>query len=167
MHPFAAVRDQSDRIENTSRPTLSLSDESRLTTDELALLSAWRAARSSTRTDTDPDQIIVGDIVIDRAARTVTRAGRHLCLSPKEYDLLIVLGLRAHAAVRRDVLMREVWNDSRSASSRTLDQHISQLRQKIEDDPHKPDFILTVSKFGYRLTAPRFRPSSMGGLSRS
>jgi DNA-binding response OmpR family regulator len=167
MHPFASARDQSDRIESASRPTLSLSDESRLSTDELALLSAWRAARSAPRDDSRSDQIVVGDIVIDRSARTVTRAGRHICLSPKEYDLLVALGLRADAAVHRDVLMHEVWNGARRINSRTLDQHISQLRQKIEDHPHNPDFILTVSKFGYRLASRRLRPTSMGGHFRT
>lgn len=103
------------------------------------------------------ERIAIGDILINRNAHTVTRSGRELCLSPKEYDLLLALALRIDTAVSREHLLKEVWNYENPVSSRTLDQHVAQLRKKIEDDARNPNYIVTVNKFGYRLSAPRLR----------
>lgn len=121
------------------------------------MLSAWRHARSASPDVDRPDTIVIADIVIDRAARTVTRGAQLVALSPKEYELLVALALRADMAVPRSLLMNEVWNQPFSERSRTLDQHVAQLRHKIEDDPKAPAFIMTVSKFGYRFNARRLR----------
>jgi DNA-binding response OmpR family regulator len=128
-----------------------------LTNEEISLLRTWRIERASRPLVPQAEKIEIGDVVIDRAAHTVTRCGRDANLSPKEYDLLLALALRVDTAVSRDVLMNEVWNYQNRVSSRTLDQHIAQLRKKIEDDARDPNYIVTVNKFGYRLSAPRLR----------
>jgi len=92
-----------------------------------------------------------GDVVIDLASRTVSRAGRDVEIAPKEYELLVELVSRRGAVVSRQELMREVWGYSDAVISRTIDTHIAELRRKLEADPAAPRHILTVRKVGYRL----------------
>ena len=92
-----------------------------------------------------------GDVVIDRASRTVLRGGQTVDLAPKEFDLLLALLARRNAVVSRLELMRNVWGYSDSVVTRTIDTHIAELRRKLEADPAAPRHILTVRKIGYRL----------------
>lgn len=92
-----------------------------------------------------------GGVRVDRAARAVTRQGALVQLAPMEYDLLIALLDRHGAVVSRNELMRKVWGYDESIVSRTVDTHVVELRRKLEEDPAKPQHILTVRKAGYRL----------------
>jgi len=92
-----------------------------------------------------------GDIEINPASRTVTRAAQVVALSPKEFDLLLTLVRRRGAVVSRVELLREVWGHRVEVMTRTVDIHIAELRRKLEDDPSAPRHILTVWKAGYRL----------------
>ena len=94
---------------------------------------------------------MVGEIEIDDQMREVRRAGVEVKLTPKEYDLLIALARRNGAAASKQALMYEVWNTTAETNSRTLDQHVFELRRKLEPVPGQPRHIITVSKFGYRL----------------
>ncbi len=92
-----------------------------------------------------------GDVEIERATRTVTRAGILVELAPKEYDLLLALFDRDGAVVSRLDLMRRVWGYSDAVVTRTIDTHVAELRRKLEADASRPRHILTVRKVGYRL----------------
>jgi len=92
-----------------------------------------------------------GDVIVNREARTVTRSGKIVAVTPKELDLLIALLDRGERAVSRLELMRDVWGYSDSVITRTVDSHVAELRRKLEDDPRTPRHILTVQRFGYRL----------------
>jgi DNA-binding response OmpR family regulator len=92
-----------------------------------------------------------GEVAVDVATRTVKRRGEPVALSPKEFDLLMALLQRRGAIASREQLMREVWQDNTSVSSRTLDTHVAELRRKLETDPSDPVHILTVRRIGYRL----------------
>ena len=92
-----------------------------------------------------------GDVVVDRASRTVLRSGVSVELAPKEFDLLIALLARRNAVVSRLELMKNVWGYADSVVTRTVDTHIAELRRKLESDPGAPVHILTVRKIGYRL----------------
>jgi DNA-binding response OmpR family regulator len=92
-----------------------------------------------------------GDVAIDLASRTVSRAGKDIEVAPKEYELLVALARRRGAVVSRLELMREVWGYSDAVISRTIDTHVAELRRKLEADPGIPRHILTVRKVGYRL----------------
>ena len=94
----------------------------------------------------------VGDLEVDEGARTVTRSGRTVDLTPKEFDLLVALLRRRGVAVSRLHLLREVWGYASEIESRTVDTHVADLRRKLGEDPAKPHLILTVRKFGYRFT---------------
>ncbi len=94
-----------------------------------------------------------GAVEINPASRTVTRGDQPVALSPKEFDLLLMLVRRRGAVVSRIELLKEVWGYSADVMTRTVDIHIAELRRKLEDDPSKPRHILTVWKAGYRLEA--------------
>lgn len=92
-----------------------------------------------------------GDVRIDRDHRKVTRCGVAVSLTPKEYALLAALIARNSAPIGREELLREVWGYGPDVISRTLDTHLSELRRKLEAEPHNPRHILTIPKQGYRL----------------
>jgi DNA-binding response OmpR family regulator len=91
------------------------------------------------------------EVAINVAARSVTRKGRVVALTPKEFDLLLALVRRRGAVASRLELLKEVWGHQAEVMTRTVDIHIAELRRKVEDDPATPRHILTVWKAGYRL----------------
>lgn len=111
--------------------------------------------RSGTNGDHAPDSGVhtFGDIVVDTSARSVTRAGREVSVTPKEFDLLVALIRRDGAVASRVTLMKEVWGHRAAIASRTVDTHVAELRRKLEDEPSDPRWILTVHKAGYRFRA--------------
>lgn len=93
-----------------------------------------------------------GDIEVDEGSRTVTKGGKQVALTPKEFDLLVALLRRGGNVASRPELLDEVWQYANSdVMTRTVDIHIAELRRKLEDDPSDPAHILTVRKAGYRL----------------
>jgi len=92
-----------------------------------------------------------GEVVVDTATRSVTRAGREVALTPKEYDLLVALIRRKGAVASRVELMKQVWGYSAAVLSRTVDTHVAELRRKLENGSPEPKHILTVRTIGYRL----------------
>ena len=115
------------------------------------LLARIRAVvRRGRVTETGP--LVVDSLEIDRARRQVTRAGRPVELTAKEFDLLHYLARQARQVVSRDTLVREVWRET--ARSTTLDNvidvHISRLRRKIDSD-HPVKLLHTVRGVGFVL----------------
>ena len=92
-----------------------------------------------------------GEVVVDTATRSVTRAGCAVALTPKEYDLLVALIRRKGAVASRVELMKQVWGYSAAVLSRTVDTHVAELRRKLEDGSPEPKHILTVRTIGYRF----------------
>jgi two-component system response regulator MtrA len=92
-----------------------------------------------------------GDVVVDTAARTVTKGGAPCALTPKAYELLLALVRRKGAVASRMELLREVWGYGGLVMSRTVDSHVAELRRKVEDDAAAPRHIVTVWKVGYRF----------------
>ena len=98
-------------------------------------------------------QLVVGDLVIDPAAHTVTVGGRAVDLSPREFDLLHALALEAGRVVAVDELLARVWGAEYAGEPQVVYVHIRWLREKLEDHPSQPRRIVTVRGVGYRLTA--------------
>lgn len=101
--------------------------------------------------DGDPHVIRFSDVVVDPAARTATRAGEPVSLTPRAYDLLVCLARHEGKVVSRQDLLKLVWKHQAAIVTRTVDSHVSELRQKLERDPSNPDHIHTVWKVGYRF----------------
>src|SRR5690242_1191449 len=97
-----------------------------------------------------PSSYAFGNIEIDENMHMVWRDGAEVQLTPKEYDLLVALAKRRGAADSKRALMYEVWNTTAETGSRTIDQHMFELRRKLEGS-RNPRHLLTVRKFGYRL----------------
>ena len=93
-----------------------------------------------------------GSVELQTASRRVLKDGREVILTPKEYGLLLALIEKDGAVASRIDLMSEVWGHSSAVISRTVDTHIAELRRKLEVDPARPRYIITVRKTGYRFT---------------
>lgn len=120
----------------------------------LELLARVRAQLRRSQMGPAEDDVLkerFGDIEVDGAAHTVTRAGALVSLTPKEFDLLVALLRRHGAAATREDLLKEVWQYEDGVMTRTVDIHIAELRRKLETNPARPQHILTVRKVGYRL----------------
>ena len=96
----------------------------------------------------------VGDLRVDLDRQLVTRAGKAVDLTVKEFELLRVLVERSGRLVRREAIMSQVWDPNWWGSTKTLDVHISSLRRKLGDDPGSPRYIHTVRGIGFRFTGP-------------
>ena len=93
----------------------------------------------------------LGEVEIDFERLRAERGGRALDMSAKEFDLLGLLVRRRGEVLTRDEILRQVWGYDDPPATRTVDTHILKLRQKIEDDPGNPAYILTVYGEGYRF----------------
>jgi len=92
-----------------------------------------------------------GSIHVDVPRAEVSRDGKPLNLTRREFQLLCYLIERAGTPVSRPELLRSLWGYEASAFTRTVDAHVSSLRQKLEDTPGKPEFILTIPGVGYKF----------------
>ena len=92
-----------------------------------------------------------GSIRVDFRRTLVTREDEPVNVSAREFKLLRYLIEHAGATVSRDELLNEVWGYNALTTTRTVDVHISSLRQKIEDDPRHPKSIVTIHGFGYKF----------------
>lgn len=92
-----------------------------------------------------------GAIRADFRRAEVTREGVPLELSAREFKLLRYLVEHRGATISRDELLNEVWGYNAMPSTRTVDVHIAWLRQKLEPNPHYPQFILTIHGLGYKF----------------
>ncbi len=90
-----------------------------------------------------------GSVRVDLVGTEAVRDGKIVNLSAREFQLLRYLIERRGATVSRDELLKQVWGYSADMYTRTVDVHVASLRQKLEDDPKQPKFILTVQGFGY------------------
>ncbi|MDO8651639.1 MAG: two-component system response regulator KdpE [Undibacterium sp.] len=95
-----------------------------------------------------------GDVKVDMKARMVTKAGQMVHLTPTEFRLLMVLVANVGRVVSNPQLLREVWGPSHSESGHYLRIYMGHLRQKLEDDPTQPRYLLTETAVGYRLLLP-------------
>lgn len=122
----------------------------------LELLERVRALlrKSDTRDGTRDalDALITfGDVEVDTEARIVKKDGRPVSLTPRAYDLLLAFVANEGKVLSRQDLLRDVWGHLAAVVTRTVDSHVSELRQKLEDDPSNPRHIHTVWKVGYRF----------------
>jgi len=95
-----------------------------------------------------------GDLAVDLVRRVVTLAGKEVKLSAKEYDLLRMLVMHAGKVLTHQFLLREVWGPAHTEDVQYLRVYVRTLREKLEEEPTRPRYILTETGVGYRLKAP-------------
>jgi DNA-binding response OmpR family regulator len=110
-----------------------------------------RRSQAGGATSDLPMEIAFGKVRIDCKALRGKRGGKAIELTPREMKVLSVLFRERGNAVSREALLNEVWGVDYYGTTRTLDQLIVKLRQKIEDVPGEPRHLLTVHTLGYRL----------------
>jgi DNA-binding response OmpR family regulator len=115
------------------------------------LLARVRALLRRTSVLADEELLVSSDLRIDMKRREASLADKPIELKPKEMELLIYFMRNKGRAFTREQLLREVWGYDFYGDSRTVDVHVSWLRQKIEAVPGKPVRILTVRGVGYRF----------------
>ncbi len=98
-----------------------------------------------------PDSIRLGNIFLDFKKYEALKEGQPLSLTPKEFGILRCLATRAGDVVTRDELLDEVWGYDKYPTTRTVDNHLAQLRSKIEENPANPQYLITVHGVGYKL----------------
>jgi two-component system, OmpR family, KDP operon response regulator KdpE len=117
------------------------------------LLARMRAAlRHQLQVHGERPAFRVGDLSVDLVRRMVKVHDKEVKLSPKEYDLLRVLVHHAGKVLTHKFLLSELWDEL--VDAQYLRVYVRQLRQKIEDDPERPQYVLTETGVGYRLRAP-------------
>jgi len=94
-----------------------------------------------------------GSIHVNLLGTEASRDGKPVNLSAREFHLLRYLLEHRGATLSREELLKQVWGYSADMYTRTVDVHIASLRQKLEDDPKQPKFILTVQGLGYKFKA--------------
>jgi DNA-binding response OmpR family regulator len=100
----------------------------------------------------EDEQLTFDGLVLDAGAREVTKGGREVRLTAKEFDLLWFLASHPRRVFSRDDLMRRIWDYSAALDTGTLTVHVRRLREKLEDDPSRPRHLETVWGIGYRFT---------------
>jgi DNA-binding response OmpR family regulator len=109
-----------------------------------------RLARSRVKME-EPDRLRIGQLEIDLTGRTVMVGGQPVDLTPKEFDLLVLLASHPGRVFGRETLLEKVWGYDYLGDSRTVDVHVQRLRRKLEEDPHYPRYLLTVRSIGYKF----------------
>jgi two-component system KDP operon response regulator KdpE len=97
----------------------------------------------------------VGDLEIDLEKRAVRRNGELVQLTPHEFGLLRLFATNEGKLLTHRTILREVWGAAYQTESHYLHVYVSQLRQKVEDDPTRPKYLLTETGAGYRFVDPK------------
>ncbi|MBO0450263.1 response regulator transcription factor [Enterococcus sp. MJM12] len=97
----------------------------------------------------------IGAIKADMDNYEVTVNDVKIFLTPKEFELLVYFMKRKDRVIDRDTLLDRIWNFDFAGQSRIVDVHVSHLREKIEEDPKNPRYLLTVRGFGYKFQEPK------------
>ncbi|WP_422660004.1 response regulator transcription factor [Paenibacillus sp. EC2-1] len=104
-----------------------------------------------TKTTQNENEIQINDLIINVASHRVTVGGQEVKLTPREFALLHTLAVNRGLVLSMDKLYVEVWNEPFMESKNTVMVHIRKLREKIEKDPQRPEYIKTVWGIGYKI----------------
>ena len=99
--------------------------------------------------------LVIGEIEIHPEKYEVIIRGESIDLTPKEFELLLYLARRENRILSREQLLNAIWDYDFAGETRIVDVHISHLREKIEKNTKKPEYIITARGFGYKLEAPK------------
>jgi two-component system response regulator RegX3 len=110
-----------------------------------------RRSRISSPGEEHEEVLHGGPVRLDAGRHEAAVRGEQLSLPPKEFELLETFLRRKGRLLTRDFLIDEVWGSDYFGDTKTLDVHVKRLRQKIENDPHRPVHLLTVRGLGYKF----------------
>lgn len=110
---------------------------------------------SDKQEQSEEEVVIVGEIEIYPDQYEVVIRENVIDLTPKEFDLLLYLARRTGRILSREQLLNAIWDYDFAGETRIVDVHISHLREKIEQNTKKPEYIITARGFGYKLEVPQ------------
>ena len=116
-----------------------------------AVLRRGVEKREEKPTEQSLEAVEAGKIKIDIKTHTVYREGKKIELNPKEFELLAFLMSSKGQVMSREQILRRVWSYEYIGNDRTVDVHVRWLRQKLEDNPENPQYLLTVRGYGYKF----------------
>jgi len=101
-----------------------------------------------------PDKKVINrkGLYLDKNKYMALKEGQSLNISPREFELLFMLASSPGRVFRREEILNQIWGYDFPLDTRTVDVHIRYLRQKIEEDPGNPDYLLTIRGVGYKFT---------------
>jgi two-component system, OmpR family, KDP operon response regulator KdpE len=117
------------------------------------LLARIRSVLRSTTGEESKQVFVYKDLTIDLTAHTVKKNGNTIKLTSTEYYLLALFALNEGKVLTHQYILRQVWGPGYISQSQYLRVYVAQLRKKIENDPNRPEYILTESGVGYRFIA--------------
>jgi len=124
--------------------------------EELQLRIAAILRRVTQNTSTPVSMLTIKNLTLDRNSYQVTTNEKQVKLTPVEFDLLYHLMMHPNEVFTSDRLLQEVWDyPTESGSPDLVRMHIKNIRNKIEADPSKPEFIITIPRRGYTITSER------------
>ncbi|CAM3315757.1 response regulator transcription factor [Paenibacillus lupini] len=114
-------------------------------------ISRYERLVGTTRKADNEEQIIVGELKILRRSWKVYKAGQEIRFPNREFELLLFLAEHPNIVFSKDALFEKIWGYDYAGDSATVTVHINRIREKIENDPAKPEMIETIWGAGYRL----------------
>ena len=115
---------------------------------EATPLNAMRAARETMQ----HDLLMFSNVKVDFTSMEASRAGKRLALTNQEFNLLKFFASSPGAVISREKLLNQAWGYENYPTTRTVDNHVLRLRQKLEPDPTNPRYFLTMHGAGYKFT---------------
>jgi two-component system alkaline phosphatase synthesis response regulator PhoP len=101
------------------------------------------------------EKLTIGPLELDLSGRSVLLEGKEVNLTTKEFELLCFMARNIGKVLPRERILQKVWGYNYYGTARTIDNFINRLRQKIEENPLKPRFLLTVRGVGYKFRPPQ------------
>lgn len=101
-----------------------------------------------------PNTITVGNLVIDPDGCRVSKDGKEIALTAKEFEILHLMAQNVGRVISRERLYESIWGEDSLGCDNTIMVHIRHLREKMEDNPTKPQYIITLKGLGYKLVNP-------------
>jgi DNA-binding response OmpR family regulator len=149
--PFVILSANSDIVDKVLLLEIGADDYVTIPFSPRELVARLRALiRRSARISSEMSYVFE-DVVVDFSRMDVTRCGEKISLTAKEFKTLEFLTKNARRVVSRDELLNEVWGYQSYPCTRTVDNHILRLRQKLESDPSDPSHFLTIHRMGYKF----------------
>jgi len=116
-----------------------------------ALLRRREMFLTSQETEVEDKELNIGDLMINEGMRKVRIRGEYIELSPKEFDLLVLLTSNPGKTYTRMQLLNKIWGYEFEGFEHTVNSHINRLRSKVEQNMHEPEYILTTWGVGYKF----------------
>ena len=116
-----------------------------------ALLRRQEMFLTSQDTEVEDKELKIGDLMINEGMRKVRIRGENIELSPKEFDLLVLLASNPGKTYTRIQLLNKIWGYEFEGFEHTVNSHINRLRSKVEQNMHEPEYILTTWGVGYKF----------------